>query len=672
MSLADVTTYVDMYDMMPDPLGGNYAPFLDDFSSESNVQPATLRDRIVNAGMDTPKVLLYATEDTVTGLPVIKIAHRVTKFAPGLGATSAWDNRIFAFVSDVGPGNQISTIEMPASPFARTAEVRVPTLGTTDAAWAANAGGDCLGPFVDAVTADTEMLRTRQFMPVPKEYASTVLRRGTYTPQELWMELGGLLQADNRAVSCAPLLSFIRVCGCYADPADEPAAPLPPITCIPGLVAPTADAQLQVRMWEWLCSDLPALATRTGSAAGAMAATLIALKDEFVTTRQDAATARENAKLPKTMSQRYPQVAGGLLRICEVATNPELPPFWHVFANCSKKEGMFALNHALEQRAREDGSAGQAPVVTAALYERVSQFTFGCRNLDDIVGGLSPFLVCSGLSANAAAAREQAYVYQMVHAGNASPTLDQLRQLVGSAPEMVNTSLSLVMMYRCYSVLLDVVFGVPHRWSTYFRQWCRSWEQTILDIEQHFRESIGQVIPLFARSLQLLVITYYNNATMLGAGATLPDLGSMTTLVQMRNWHALPTLPEQYFQPAPQQPAPQPPVAPGPQGRNNQQGGGGRGGGAPPARRQEQVQNVRPDRELQARFERSNRVLRDITSHANAAPLPMDEANGCQLCLSYCLRGACNNLCTRAATHRLLTAPEKASVEALLGRLDIA
>jgi len=667
MALAETSSYADLYDLMPDSLQDEYAGYLNMFDSESPYAPAALRDMLLNAGGDTPKVFLYLTS---LPSPVIKVAHRVSRYAPALGAPTDWDDSVFAFGSDVGPGNQVTLVNFPAGEaFGRTAHVRVPTMAGFTAAWSANEGADCVGPYQDN-DPDTEMVRTRFFAPVPKEYASVVIRRGRFTPEELWTELGALILADNRGQMCAPLLKWIRIAGTYSGPSEAPGdAPMPPTNTVVPLTAPLSDAQLQLRLWGWLTADLPALAHRTGTTTGAMTATLDAMRAEFARQREDASAARVASKLPKTMSAKYPEASDGLRRLCEVASDEDLPPFWRTYATLSKKEGIFALSQALDQRAANDGSAGHAPIATPALFERISQFSFGTRDVDNLTAGLSPFLVCTGLNQDAAHARDQAVIYQLVYAGSAAPTLDQLRQLVSSAPSMPATMLGLMVTFKGYSVLLDVILGVEHRLSVAFRSFVSTWEKVMLDVEVAFGGQIGAVVPLFLRFVQLSCIQFFNAAVLLGTVASLPPLGQLITCVQYRNWQSLPPLPGHYFQPAP--PAAPPgggaPVLPAPSQQRRPPGSPA----GTPAGTQVSVTNVRPDRALMSRFERCNTALRTLTSHESAVPLPMNEANTSQLCLSYCLRGSCFSGCQRTTTHRLLTSSEKATVDAWLTRVGV-
>ena len=72
-----------------------------------------------------------------------------------------------------------------------------------------------------------------------------------------------------------------------------------------------------------------------------------------------------------------------------------------------------------------------------------------------------------------------------------------------------------------------------------------------------------------------------------------------------------------------------------------------------------------------AHFERANLGLRSLTTHANARPLPTADGSLTQICLAHVFRGTCSSNCGRAATHRALSATERANVVTLLTRVGI-
>jgi hypothetical protein len=658
---ADVTTYAGLYGDMPDLLGGAYGPYLADFDSESDLAPATLRSQCINAGNDTPKVYLYMPRGDNRQ---IKVVHRVTRYAPALGVPTEWDTGVYAFGSDVSMGNQITTVVFPAATaFGRTGYARVPTQAAMADTWQAFPDVMCVGPF-DEDDPFTELVRARFFTPVPKAYIPLVMGQPHWTPRQLWVALAGQIAADGRNIPCAPLLKWLRLASTVTAGAGGNAPAAPPVISVDPLEVPLADEWLNRRVWSWVSSDLPALAHRTGGAASVMTDSLVALTMEFAKQREDAAAARSAAKAPKTMSEKYPEATEGLCRICEVTTDAELPPFWAVFASCNKKEGLFALQQALDLRGSQSGSAGQVPVASPVLFERISNFAFHSRNVDDLTSGLSPFLMCAGLGSEANAARNNASVYQMMYSGAAAPAIDQLLPLITSAPNMPTSMLGLLISLQGYSVLLDVLLGANHRVSVDFRAFLLSWQSLMLDVEGSFGDQIRAWIPRFLRFVQLAMIQYFNAALVRGANTSLPPLHQLITHVEYRNWQALPPLPTGYVQTPPAPPA--------------GSGGAPRGMQPPvpiaapaPTPTSTAVVNVQPDRALMSRFERGNVTLRVLTSHAAASPLPTADGGTTQLCLSHALRGTCNSNCRRATTHRTLSTTERSALEALLTRVGI-
>ena len=658
MASSDTSSYSALYELMPDLLAGNYGAYLSAFDSEGPLAPAALRDNFLDAGNDTPKVLLYLQPGPE---PRIRMVHRVTRYTPALGLTTGWDGSVFAMASDVGPGNQITWVHFPATvAFTRTAYVRVPLVAHMVAAWTAAPAAQLLGPFADNAPS-TEAVRTRFFSPVPKAYVPLVMGRDSWAPRELWEQLATVIIDDNRLPMCSPLLKWLRCASTHSFGADG-AADTPAVT-IASLVAPVADAALQRRLWGWVTADLPGLTSRSGTANLAMTDTLQALKAEFSLQRVEAAAARAAAKLPKTLSEKFPEASGGLRLLCEVPTDADLPPFWLTFATLGKKEGFFALGQALDARAEHSGSMGHAPMVTPALYERISNFTFGSRNVDDLTAGLSLFLMTSGLGADASAQRQQSTVYQMMYAGTAAPAVEQVLPLINSTPNMPTSMLGLQIALKNYSVLLDVLLGAQHRMSHDFRRFVHSWDRITLEVEASFGDQIRSWIPRFMRYLQLSMVQYFNLAGSVGPDAPLPPLNQLIQHVQMRNWPALPPLPSGYLAepPRPAQPtAPRPPPAPG-----------GQPPPAPPATAGTPVTNLHQDRELVSHFERGNLGLRSLTTHASARPLPTADGSTTQLCLAHVFRGTCSSNCGRAATHRALSSTERANVVSLLARVGI-
>ena len=647
-------TYAELYQGMPDVLAGEYQAFLNAFSPESDQAPATLRDSVLAAGSEVPKVFLCLTNNP----PRVMVLHRPTRYAPTLGLACRWDEHVYAFATDVGAGNMVSVRNWPADAFARSVIVHVPTMGEMDNQWATDQAADCLGPYA-AGLANTEPLRARFLCPVPQAYSHRVLVRRVFTPREFWTDVIHQVIADGRQAACQTLIDWARVASVLRP--DVGNGPQPPAIAQPEPDAPAADETLLRRVWSWVLSDLPALAGRTGTAAAATAHAMAGLQVEFAQQRADAAAARAAASAPKTPSAKYPQTVGGIRRICEAPTDADLPQLWHVLANASKKEGIQAVQALVDTRADTVGLV--PPVITPELYTRINEARFGTATVDDLTAGLSPFLITVGASDEAMSARGRAATFAVLQGAEAAPDLAEIRELTTAAPYMVQTLTKSLYVYKGYSVLLDIVLGIPHRVSTHFRDsFVPAYERKLMDIEGQFSPSeLPAYIPLFLRHTQLEMMSYFNDAALEGANAALPDVEDLIRIITRRRWTILPTLPAGLFAPR-ASPAPAPTPSP-------PRGSGG-SGGAPTGTPSTPVTNTTPVTALIQRWGNHTGTLRSVTG--SSATKPRTDDGSAELCLSYHLRGACNTDCRRRASHRVATPTELQRIQEYLTAAGVA
>jgi hypothetical protein len=296
-------TYQDLYSGMPNTLNIEYAAYLTPFGSEPGDQPATLRDRVIAAANDVPKVFaMMQTEPT----PRIVFVHRSTRYAPSLLGTQPWDNWIFGFQGDLHPGNQINLVEWPANPYTRTAPSTVPTLATMDAAWTNAGGTDTIGPLA-LNDPDTEQLRAQFLCPIPHCYVPLCLSR-SYTPQSFWTDIIGQITQNQQLQDCMVLVNWARVASTYGPAGANGQATLP-LGAVGNLRVPLADGPLSARRWTWVLEDLPSLG-RTGTTLEQQFlqqnATLGNLLQRQV---NDAAATSQADRADKEFSQVYPQAA---------------------------------------------------------------------------------------------------------------------------------------------------------------------------------------------------------------------------------------------------------------------------------------------------------------------------------------------------------------------------
>ena len=656
MNPANATRYSDLYRDLPDVLQGTYAGYLAPFGPESQDANAELRDRVLEASGHVPKI--YAILQTEPELQ-ISFIHRPTIFAPSFAGVTQWDGGTFAFLGDVGVGNQLTVVEFPTGnpgAFGRCVPVTVPTTANMSALWAAAAGVDMLGPYA-VNAADTELIRARYAVPIPKPYVEFCLVRGTFTPRTFWTDVISQVLLDNRAADCAVLVDWARVVSTYGA-ADQAGNPTIPLGAGNRLRVPLADDALKQAVWQWTIADIPKLAQQVSPIEAQFLQQNLTLNQMFQRQVDDAAAARAAAAAPKSVGTVYPQAVGMLTNMCGVGTEAALPPFWQRMANCKKKEGINVLQAMLHDRAETPGAFPHVPVVTPEVYDAISEFRFGSTNMDDLLAGLNPFVISNGADADEAQYdRQRSANYITMFMGNAAPTLGEVQELRACAPRMCHTTNDLECTYQGLSLLYDVLFGPDHLLCSTFRVYIQQYMAMKSTLENNFRApgEIQMLVQRLQRHTQLRCVHYLNVAPRLGVTAAGdPDFNDAIRALNFRNWQSLPYIPRRYWLPQtpPKEqkrgdvPPAETPLAP-----------------KTPPSRGSSVQNPHPVGELKSKFQNSGRSLGEFT---RGKTTPKAEDKSSDLCLSYILRGSCTKECRRAATHRALTASETASVKDFL------
>jgi hypothetical protein len=165
------------------------------------------------------------------------------------------------------------------------------------------------------------------------------------------------------------------------------------------------------------------------------------------------------------VSKKYPFASQGLRIYCGTATDDDLPIFWKELATILKHEGPSLLQQLLNNHTKAPSSTKVAPIITLALYKCLSKSQFGKCNADDLIAGLSPFLIIIGEEENAQKAEQQMLQYSMLHSGHLAPTMNQLTSLVVWAPSMPSSTLSMLMTLQGFATLFNIVHGVEYKKS---------------------------------------------------------------------------------------------------------------------------------------------------------------------------------------------------------------
>jgi hypothetical protein len=104
----------------------------------------------------------------------------------------------------------------------------------------------------------------------------------------------------------------------------------------------------------------------------------------------------ETPKLPSTVD-KFKHTLHILLKLLNVDDEDALPPWWHEWANCGKKQELSILKDLLDNYAQsQDHFSTRAPIITPKLIQDLIAFNFIGDHRDDVMTGLSPFNVIEG------------------------------------------------------------------------------------------------------------------------------------------------------------------------------------------------------------------------------------------------------------------------------------
>ena len=135
-----------------------------------------------------------------------------------------WEDKMFAQKGDLFH-NQAQTVTWLPSYFHQVSrQLRVGTSANIETALAGDPNAESLGPFA-AAAADTECIFYRRTCYVPPAYMSLFLA-GPLSPREAWFTIKGQIDTDNNAVSCSPLVDYLRAALTLTTPNASPALAL--------------------------------------------------------------------------------------------------------------------------------------------------------------------------------------------------------------------------------------------------------------------------------------------------------------------------------------------------------------------------------------------------------------------------------------------------------------
>ena len=368
----------------------------------------------------------------------------------GLPAT-AWDDSSFIAKGELHHNSHIM-VNFRDDYFVRCGNVHAPTDATINAAYAADANANMLGPY-NANDAGVTVLRARHTCFVPPVYVPLFLTN-SLTPREAWEIVQTQIVTDNRVAMCQPLVDFLRCC------LTHPNANAPSIVSVNPPTAPLPDNILADRRRAIIESDFPALNAQLAQ----LQQTQIAGQLGLLVTESRAARQAAELRLQQKDNKPPATFLGPvgtirLMRYCQVATAQQFPPFWTEIARNPKAQHLHLLQWEINRVKESLNEPDLDFIATAPLLESSKSLLWEMTQPDAVNTGLNVF----GLADQPVAdALTQQQLYEMLHGDGASPSLVDASNLLQSKPGAPTMLYHARQQIRRFEILNKVLLGNAH------------------------------------------------------------------------------------------------------------------------------------------------------------------------------------------------------------------
>jgi hypothetical protein len=403
---------------------------------------------------------------SLAGTPKVYVLHMPSKFVPALdGRTTAWDNRLFAFLGEMIRDNPM-TVAFPASGFELIANnVWAWDEETFTIEFEALADAQ-LFPKLNVNAAHATPLRTRRLMYLPAKYVSLLLDNKGYTPKQPFRILSEAFVLDNVLHDMAPLMNWL----CVTLHATNNNNSGPPATSIT-LTAPFLDEDLIAHREPFLLQALPG---RYDTAPGLETA-ITTMASAIATQTLEARTARIAREVereqPTTPSTKFGLLFDSLKSALNIVEENELPQFWFQFAAAPKKQEFSVLKEYLLAHSRSERAFMTiCPIPNPKLHSDLLSVTFIGDHPDDLRTGIQPFIAMDGSEQHRAAAMEMSRSYNLLFEreyGLAYADLDRFKLPKDLRSYPINF-FELERNLAIFGNLLDALLGPPHPLTTSF------------------------------------------------------------------------------------------------------------------------------------------------------------------------------------------------------------
>ena len=420
------TTYAEFYnDGSNDPYSGRFAPVLGPFdidpaNAAASTRPADLLNQLTSATTarlpSAILALVHGTEDDANHPGWIECYHKIFRFPARFGMTATrWDNLNFAISGDIVRG-QCAPVALGAQWFYQTANnLHAPTEAAVEAAIVANTNDDLVvGPY-NADDAGTEIVRVRNVVYLPSPYIPIFLEN-RMLPKEAYLRVSQAMAADGVDGDCEPVLKWLRLAMTKNGHNDfsvlrQDRTTLPP-----------PDSDLISFLMDLVERDLPGLSAASGNAGASLVASSIGdLVYEHQEDRRSAERRRKDADT-KSPDKFWGDSINNVINLCQVSSMADLPPLYAKISSSAARAQR--LEH---QRLMSLAVATHAPgykiIVTPSLHSKLINLEFVLQDKDDLRSGFTCFLFGQFTPGQRQAAARKANTYDMIVGAAAAPSL---------------------------------------------------------------------------------------------------------------------------------------------------------------------------------------------------------------------------------------------------------
>jgi hypothetical protein len=601
------------------------------------------------------------------------VAHRLSHYRAPLGvANEVWHQKLFALTGDV-IGNQMpQTIQWSARSLEiLSRDVQVLKLNAQVGALM-HADVDTLPPVVNGADVATyDAIRTRHSMYVPGKYLPLLLAR-RMTPKEALLSLNAEAVSQGEQDVLKPLVDWLRVAVTRTALDDTTtslvARTLPPI--LPIMESEFAEKQrvmVERDLPAWNCTNIAPGGSQlppsqgTGTSNQAQAAILQSLQLLLQQTQTQGVIPPSPARRIKKPSEHWEGTIDLLLRLVGVSAESDLPPLWHAWSNCNKKEARTVLQAHLRDNARALGLP--EPVASGDLTTMLNTMAFDSMYEDDLEAGLQPFVVSYKDQQTVANQQRVSKDYDLVQQG-AAPQLQDLYALKEASKISVpTTEQQMIRTFKAFAVLLYTVVGPTNPlYMTFKKELVDQYDNFQPLVETYVASLRGQPVHTqMVRWVQLRCNAYWNAVVRTLSGTVRPpDFGGLYNDIQYKQWNR-PSIPPKYLAEKAKE-----------KGGGNQGGGSGDGAGrgAPaPASAKQKPPVQEPDRlrngalgeelrQLGLKVGKVSSFLKKIAPPGKPYAFPPKMGNGSFICMNWHLKGHCWSHCDHIKSHTALSASE--------------